>query len=249
MLRPVILAAAAAALAVWPAAAQTADPAQDIATASGQPADAMTEPAAGAPAMEAAPLAEPVAALPPEPAEPAIPDGITQARDGALLADLRAKLTTDVVMLTLESRNAKAGGISQADIDALDKQWRAERKTDDQPLITAVLASPLSAYLLHIQAGSLGLFSEIFVMDSNGLNAGQSAITSDYWQGDEAKFQKTFDVGPDAIFIDEPEFHDGSGTWRQQVNMTIARDGRPVGAATIEVNLTELQRRRDAGLI
>ena len=72
---------------------------------------------------------------------------------------------------------------------------------------------------------------------------GQSAITGDYWQGDEGKFQKTYPVGADAVFIDEAEFHDGTGTWRAQLNMTIAKNGKAIGAITVEINLTELQRR------
>ena len=134
-------------------------------------------------------------------------------------------------------------------IDALDKQWRAEREVEDQPLITAVLSSPLSNYLTRIQARSRGLYTEIFVMDAQGLNAGQSSITSDFWQGDEAKWQKTFQVGPDAIFIDEIEINDETGTENAQVNMSIAQDGKVVGAITVEINITELRRRYAAGKV
>lgn len=165
------------------------------------------------------------------------------------VADIRKWATAPVVLSALKSRNDRAGELSQAEIDALDKQWRAETEKDDQPLITSVLANPLSSFLYRVQARSVGLFTEIFVMDQNGLNAGQSAITSDYWQGDEAKFQKTAGVGPSAVFVDEAEFHDGTRTWRAQINLTIdGDDGAPVGAITIEVNLTELERRRLAGL-
>ena len=112
-----------------------------------------------------------------------------------------------------------------------------------------MLTSPLSSYLTRVQAASLGLFSEIFVMDSVGLNVGQSATTSDYWQGDEAKFQKTYPVGPDAVFIDEAEFNEETGTWRAQVNLTVTDpEGNSIGAATVELNLTELQRRKLLGL-
>ncbi|WP_218119510.1 hypothetical protein [Roseospirillum parvum] len=165
-----------------------------------------------------------------------------------LIAEVRDWLSAETVFLVLEARNAEHANIGQAEIDALDQQWRAERESDDQPLIAAVLNGPLSTYLTQIQAASLGLFSEIFVVDTKGLNAGQSAITSDYWQGDEAKFQNTFPVGPDAVFIDEAELHEGSRTWRAQLNLTIARDQQAVGAATVEINLTELARRRALGL-
>ena len=153
-----------------------------------------------------------------------------------------------MVWLTLEERNRENASIDQAKIDALDKQWRAERKSTDQPLITAVLSNPLSGYLTRIQARSVGLYTEIFVIDNKGLNAGQGSITSDYWQGDEAKWQKTFLVGPDAVFIDKPEYEKQTGTWRAQVNMTLARDNKPVGSLTVEINLTELARRRALNL-
>ena len=139
--------------------------------------------------------------------------------------------------------------LEQARIDALDKQWRAEREVEDQPLITAVLSSPLSSYLTRIQSDSQGLFSAIFVMDAVGLNAGQSAITSDFWQGDEAKWQQTFLVAPDAVFIDEVEINEDTGTEIRQLNMSIAQDGRVVGAITVDVNITELRRRYNAGKV
>jgi hypothetical protein len=164
--------------------------------------------------------------------------------DKALIDGIRGWANTPVVHLTLEERNRKNATLDQAKIDALDKQWRAEREKSDQPLITAVLSSPLSGYLTRIQANSLGLYSELFVIDAKGLNAGQSAVTSDYWQGDEAKWQKTFPVGADAVFIDKPEFHKETGTWRAQINLTLAKAGQAIGAITVEVNMTELERRR-----
>ena len=89
----------------------------------------------------------------------------------------------------------------------------------------------------------------VVVDQDQGLNVGQSATTSDYWQGDEAKFQKTFLVGTDAVFVDEAEYNEETGTWRSQLNLTLVDpDDNAIGAATIEINLTELQRRRALGL-
>ena len=152
------------------------------------------------------------------------------------------------MFIVLAAQNAENEGLSQTAIDRLDQQWRAERNAADQPLIGRILSNPLSSYLTQIQAQSLGLYSEIFIMDVVGLNAGQSAITSDFWQGDEAKFQKTYGVGASAVFIDAAEYDEDTATWRAQVNFTIDADGAAIGAATVEFNLTELQRRRSAGL-
>ncbi|MCF8489308.1 MAG: hypothetical protein K9H18_09095 [Rhodospirillum sp.] len=169
--------------------------------------------------------------------------------DKAVIDSIRAWLNSPVVATTLEDRRDHVANFDQAEVDALDKRWRAEREMRDQPLVASVMASPLSTYLLRIQAMSAGLYTEIIMMDAKGLNAGLSSISSDYWQGDEAKFQKTFDVGPDAVFVDAPEHHDGTGTDRVQVNLTIPdAAGVPLGAVAVEVNLTELARRRALGL-
>jgi hypothetical protein len=166
-----------------------------------------------------------------------------------LIEKVRKWSSSPVVLMTLEASNERYATLDQAGIDALDQQWIAEREVHDQPLITAVLSSPLSNYLTRIQSDSQGLFSAIFVMDSTGLNAGQSAITSDFWQGDEGKWQKTFKVGPDAVFIDEIEINEETGTEIAQLNLSISQDGKVVGAITVDVNLTELRRRYAAGKV
>jgi len=165
--------------------------------------------------------------------------------DENAIEQIRDWLKNPVVDMSVSAQNKRYTSIAQADVEKLDKQWRSEREKKDQPLIAAILSSPLSSYLTQIQAASGGLFTEIFIMDAKGLNVGQSAITSDFWQGDEAKFQKTFPIGAGTVFIDEAEFHEASKTWRVQVNLTISdADKKPIGAVTVEYNLTELARRR-----
>lgn len=162
-----------------------------------------------------------------------------------VIAEMRERFIQPVTILSVRAANEARTGLDQAAIDEMDTAWKTEAESDDQPLIAEILSSPLSNYLLYIQAGSAGLYTEIFVMDRNGLNVGQSSVTSDFWQGDEAKYQKTFMVGPDAVFIDEAEYHEDTRTWRTQVNLTIVDPGNQesIGAITIEFNLTELQRR------
>src|SRR3546814_5525775 len=72
----------------------------------------------------------------------------------------------------------------------MDKDWRAQTDASSKPMIDAVMGSSLSKYLRQQQEATQGTATEIFVMDNRGLNVGQSEVTSDYWQGDEAKFQK-----------------------------------------------------------
>jgi hypothetical protein len=216
--------------------------------------DAPAAPTPPAPAVEAAPAAE--AAPAPAPAAPtetaAKPVGPDPAKliTPDVVAAVKKLLAQPVTTISIGASNDAHAKIDQAGIDALDNEWKTEAKAEKQPLIAEMLSSPLSNYLLYLQARSAGLYTEMFVMDDKGLNVGQSSVTSDYWQGDEGKFQKTFQVGPDAVFIDEAEFNDDDKTWRAQLNFTLVdpQSGKPIGAATIEMNLTELERRQAQSL-
>jgi hypothetical protein len=159
------------------------------------------------------------------------------------IAAYKALMSRPVIIMSVQAENERRDGISQAEIDALDKQWRAETTSKDQPLMAATLTSPASSYLMELQARSIGLYAALFVTDRHGLNVGQSIATSDYWQGDEAKFTKTALVGPDALFIDEPEYLPDLGIWAVQVNFPLVENDQVIGAATVEINLTELSRR------
>jgi hypothetical protein len=170
--------------------------------------------------------------------------------DEADIDAMRAFVQVPVTVTTLRGLNPGHARLSEEEIVALDQAWRDQRETvGDRPLVAELMARPLSNYLLRKQAEAGGLYTEIFVVTEAGLNAGQSAVTSDFWQGDEDKFTRTFPEGADAVFVDEPELHMESGTMRQQINFTVAdpETGAPIGAATVEVNLTELARRRSAG--
>ncbi len=169
--------------------------------------------------------------------------------DAATIGQLDTLIDREIVKLSVRSQNDKYGDLSQEEINQLDQQWRKERKADDKPLISATLSSPLSIYLSRFQGRSTGLFVEIFVMDNKGLNVGQSSITSDFWQGDEDKFIKTFNEGAGAVFIDKPEWDADLKIWRSQISKPITEsDGKTlIGAITMEINLTELERRQLAG--
>jgi hypothetical protein len=164
-----------------------------------------------------------------------------KARDFAE-SSLKKWMAEPVVLKALAEQNGKHAALTQADIDKLDKQWRAETKAPAKPLITVVLASPLSAYLKQLKADSKGMITEIFVMDAKGLNVGQSDVTSDYWQGDEAKWQKSFSAGPGAIFVDKVEKDESTQTFQTQISISIVdpSSNKVVGAVTVGVDVEQL---------
>jgi hypothetical protein len=146
------------------------------------------------------------------------------------------------VIAAVKAQNTETAGYDQAKIDELDKTWRAEADATDQPMIDAVLENDLSAYLADVQDGSGGLFTEIFVMDAKGLNVGQSDVTSDYWQGDEAKWKETFLVGKGAVHVSELEEDESTQMVQSQVSVSVTDpdSGETIGAVTFGVNVGNL---------
>lgn len=163
-----------------------------------------------------------------------------------VIAAVRDVAKNDLVRIAIENQNKNFGKMAEKEILALDKQWRAEHKSSDQPLIAAIMSNPVSAYLTEVQAHSTGLYVEMFIIDQNGLNVGQNVVTSDYWQGDEAKFQKTYLLGSKSVFIDTPEYNETLGIWVVQINTSVpdANGNKAVGALSVDLNLTELARRK-----
>ncbi|WP_183830703.1 hypothetical protein [Rhizobium sp. BK377] len=178
----------------------------------------------------------------------AVPMGVSMAQD-AKLAPIADYVTSDVkpwlndpaVIEAIKAQNAANASLGAADIDALDKKWRAEVDGSDHTMIDGVLGNALSKFLQEKKAASDGKIAEIFVMDAKGLNVGQSDATSDYWQGDEAKFQKSFGAGKDAVFVDEIEKDESTQALQSQASVTISDDkGTPIGAITVGVNVDAL---------
>jgi len=158
-----------------------------------------------------------------------------------LETNVKSWINDPVIIEAIKAQNAKNAALSQADVEALDQKWRAEVEGSDRAMIDGVLANPVSALLKAKQEASGGTITEVFVMDAKGLNVGQNDVTSDYWQGDEDKFQKSFGAGAGAIFVDEAEKDESTQILQSQASVTIVDEtGAPIGAATIGINLDSL---------
>jgi hypothetical protein len=142
------------------------------------------------------------------------------------------------VIAAVQEQNAANAGITPDQIEALDRQWRAERKVNGGSLSNAKMFNPTSQFLKGFKTAANGPVVEIFIMDNKGLNVAQTDPTSDYMQGDEDKWQKTFSAGPWATFIDKPEEADGKKT--VQVSTTLMDNDVAIGAMTVSLDLDKV---------
>jgi hypothetical protein len=154
------------------------------------------------------------------------------------LADgkIKAWLANPAVINAVKAQNTKNASLTPADIATLDKKWAA----GDKSVVDPALNNTLSDYLKKIVKDGGGLYTEIFVMDNKGLNVGQSDKTSDLWQGDEAKWQKTYPAGPSAIHLSDVEMDESSQAFQMQISIPVVDGGANIGAVTVGVNADKL---------
>lgn len=151
------------------------------------------------------------------------------------MAHARLKLAEQVaadpeIRKAVAAKNAQ--GESQSTIEARDREWTAGHAA---ALRKALTTSPCAARLRELAARD-PLVVEAIVMDEHGANACLSRETSDYYQGDEDKWQKTFVEGK-AAFVDEPAFDQSSATYAVQLSVPVAEGGKRIGALTLTLKV------------
>lgn len=134
----------------------------------------------------------------------------------------------------VKAQNAKK--VSLDEIKRIDEQWIAG-KADE--LAKQVTSSPCSEHLRALVAQHRG-YGEAFVMDDQGALVCASARTSDYWQGDESKWQRAFSAGKGAVFIDRPRYDESAKAPLAQISVPVMDGGKAVGAITVGVNVTQI---------
>ncbi|PWE55497.1 hypothetical protein DEM27_15715 [Metarhizobium album] len=156
-------------------------------------------------------------------------------------SNVRPWLADPAIIAALKVQNAAHARLLPGDIEALDTEWRTEVADGHYKLINKLLSDPISAMLLAKQGQFSGAVTEIILMDAYGLNAAQSSVTSDYWQGDEQKFQKSFGDGKDAFFISDPEKDLSTQMLQSHACLTIVDEtGTPIGAIAVGIDLNFL---------
>jgi len=158
--------------------------------------------------------------------------GALKARETAYARMAAAdKIAADPeVVRAIKAKNAV--GESDAEIQKKDKEWMANPKN---ALQKELMGNACAAHLRKLIEGD-GIIVEAFVMDAKGALVCTTHETSDYWQGDEAKWQKTFGEGK-PVFLDTPSLDASTGTYAVQLSRLVSDDGKKVGALTLTLKV------------
>lgn len=118
------------------------------------------------------------------------------------------------------------------EVKARDKEWMANPKYALRKTLTS---NPCAQHLKSMIASD-PIVVEAFLMDQRGGIVCSTVETSDYWQGDEAKWKKTYEEGK-AVFIDEPALDQSTDTYAVQLSLLVSEGGRKVGALTLTLKI------------
>lgn len=144
------------------------------------------------------------------------------------------KLGSDpVIVSAVVAENKKGKTLEQ--IKEMDKKWINHIGIADY--MQAMMDSKCGKHILEILE-SKPFYAEIFVMDNKGANVAITDKTSDYWQGDEAKFQESF---KGKIHISDVEFDDSSQAYIVQVSVPVKSKNKVIGAITIGIDVDKFK--------
>lgn len=159
-----------------------------------------------------------------------------------IIKTLKKWVKKPIVINSILIQNQKHKNLTKDKILEIDKKWRKETTSTKRPTINSLLKNKLSNYLKELKSKNNGLFTEIFVMDNKGLNVGISDPTSDYYQGDEAKWQETYLKGSESIHVSDVEFDDSSQSFQFQISFTVSDKNKAIGTLTVGVDAEVLEK-------
>ncbi|MFC5356629.1 PDC sensor domain-containing protein [Azospirillum himalayense] len=172
------------------------------------------------------------------------------AADPALEASVRKTvspqaqtwLADPAVVDAVKAQNTAHKGLDQAKIDAMDNDWKAAAKAKSaNPTYDTIAANAVTKRLKEVTDKSNGRIVEILLMDNRGLNVAQTGGTSDYWQGDEPKWQKVYSGGSD-LYMTDPEKDAETNAMLTEVSVPVLDPAskEKIGVAMIVLDTSKL---------
>lgn len=119
-----------------------------------------------------------------------------------------------------------------AEIQKRDARWTAGGEAE---LRKEVTTGPCAERLRSLVKDDPFVLEGI-LMDAQGALVCATDETSDYWQGDEPKWQKPMTAGLEA-FVDEPAFDESTQAYAIQLSVPVLRAGARIGALTLTLKV------------
>ncbi len=156
------------------------------------------------------------------------------------IAGVKKMSSHSLIVKAVKEQNAKS--ITMADIKMRDTDWKASKELT--PFKVSLQKTPVGYYLKRKVELNKSIYSEAFLTDNQGANVTAYPATSDYWQGDEDKWSKSFNNGNGKIYIGEVELDESSGSYATQISAPVISDGVTIGVLVIGIKLSYIEARK-----
>ena len=174
-------------------------------------------------------------------AEPQEPADLLQAfirLRGPLIEAIAARPKIVVAVAEQNALNRSLEEIQQIDAD-----WRSQK--DLTPLKEALEANPAGQLLKGFVTRAAKMYSEALLMDNQGALVAAHPTPSDYWQGDEEKFQAPWESGN--LHVGRIRFDESTQVYASPVSVLVFDDGgTQIGVLVMGVRLSKGRPSADA---
>ena len=158
-----------------------------------------------------------------------------KAKLDEVVAKLKETGTDATLIAAVQKQNAQ--NLSMSTINSRDQKWQSTSGLDD--FMQSLMTNAGAKRLAQIEKENK-VIVESFLMDNKGANAAMTNKTSDYWQGDEAKFTKSYNGGKGSVHLGKAKFDKSAQAYIVQVSIPVMSDGRAIGAITYGINIDDL---------
>ena len=164
---------------------------------------------------------------------------MTQAELQAMLKDRidGLQFLTKNALLLQAVRDQNAKHMSLDEIKKIDKAWMA----GTSPMIKELQENKVGKFLKNIVVQQSDTYSEVFLTDDQGANVACYPATSDYWQGDEEKFTKSYDNGKGAVYVGPASYDESTKTNEVQISVPMMYNDKAIGVLIIGVKVSVLE--------
>ena len=134
---------------------------------------------------------------------------------------------------------AKNGSAETPDqIQRKDREWIA----GGRPELRRQMTQGACADRLREMVKGDSFVVEAFLMDAHGALVCATRETTDYFQGDEPKWERTYDEGR-RVFVDEPALDPSTGAYAIQMSVLVSANGAKAGALTLTLKIPDVAAR------
>ncbi|GAA0843321.1 hypothetical protein GCM10009113_12990 [Marinobacter szutsaonensis] len=158
------------------------------------------------------------------------------------LAGHLAKSLLQELALRVDLLQAVTDGPSIENIDEIqeiDRDWQALAPEKATPLAQQILELPASKALQAWAANYPNLVTEVLLINGSGTIIAMSRLSSDFWQGDEPKFQRLVDRAPgdSDLYISPIRYDSSTARFQIIVSAPVSGDGGSSVSGVIAIGL------------